>query len=256
MEKWVRRAGYSIVAAASLFAVGCGGAGGGNPASPGTVTASGATLTGQIVSFTVAWQTEPKGFLADLMDFVFPTAHAAQAGVTVSVGSVSTTTDSAGRFTLGNIPTGDQVVTFAEGSNSASYTLMGVEPNETIVLNGTSIAGSTVTTVHTGSWVGTATTDGEPGTVSVTLTIAANANAVEGTIDLDDGWEVISWSGTENGTSVSGSFHTVESGAGCTGEHGTFSGSFDGSTVSGTWRDTGTVAGCEINQGTFTLNKQ
>jgi len=259
MQKPVLGVKCSVVAAVSLFAAACGG-GGSSPTSPNAGPVSGATLTGQIVSFDpLAWRpAEPRGFLAALLDFACPTAHAAVPGVNVSVGGVSTTTDSAGRFTLPNVPTGDQIVTFAQGSSSATYALQGVEANETFVLNGTSIAGPTVTTEHTGSWVGTATSNGSgrTGGHPVTLGIAANGNIVEGTVDIDHGWEVISWSGTENGTSVSGSYRTVSSGAGCAGEEGTFSGSFDGSTVSGTWRETKTVPGCELTEGTFSLSKQ
>lgn len=256
MRSRVRQSGCSIVVAASLCAAGCGG-GGSTPTSPEAAPGLGATLTGRIVSFTVAWRKPaPTGLLAALVDLALPTAHAAVLGVTVSVGGVSTTTDAAGRFSLANIPTGDQVVTFTQGSSSATYSLQGVEPNETFALDGTSITGPTVTTEHTGSWAGTATTDGDPRTVSLTLEIAANGNAIEGTLDIDDGWEVISWSGTENGTSASGTFRTVASTAGCSGEEGTFEGSFDGSTMRGTWRETKTVGDCQLNQGTFTLNKQ
>lgn len=131
----LRRAYFLILGLflTSALLTGCGGGGGGGGGGGAGV---GANLTGTVESFTAALEIEKNPMFAKIKGLLFSTAFAQASGVTVSVGGQSTTTDANGHFTINNIPTGDQTVTFTQGSTSATYSLNGVQAGEIITLNG------------------------------------------------------------------------------------------------------------------------
>lgn len=199
---------------------------------------SGATLTGDVASFVASLKTEKKSLFAQIKDLIFPIAYAAASGVTVTVGDETTTTDADGNFTLSNIETGDQTITFTQGSDSATYSLDDVDADETFTLNDVSIAGTTVSTEHTGTWTGIMTMDiftGSPVDVTFTLTITAGGNSISGgmVIDEEGFGEVGTFSGTETGTTLNARWENTEPDEeGCM-LAGPLTGTFDGDTLTG-----------------------
>lgn len=211
-----------LVLGSGLYLLGCGGSGsrGGSGS---------ATLTGTVNTFTAALETEKKTMFAQIMDFIFSKAYAAASGVTVSVGGQSATTDLSGSFTINNISSGDQTVTFTSGSSGETYSLKDVDAEETFTLNDISVSSGQVTTEHTGTWTGTIEAD-DPGDAlwAMTLTIGANGNSLSGT--MTTGGETGSFSGTETGTSLDATY-TLSDGS-CT-LSGPLTGTFSGTTLSG-----------------------
>ncbi len=222
----------------------CGGSSGGGGGG------TGATLTGTVASFTASLDVEKKSFFARLKDLILPQADAAVAGVTVSIGSLSTTSGADGSFTLSDIPTGNQTVVFAEGGSSANYALEGVAENETFTLSTVQVDGTVITTEHTGTWEGTIYSSDIAMTLPLTMTIGANTNAFTGQANnnMGDVWDLV---GTENGTSVSGRATVVE--GPCVGDYGDFTGTFNGDMLSGTYTSPGGV--CNPSDGTWELTK-
>ena len=215
-----------LVGSLLIFAIpSCGGSSGGGGGG------TGATLTGTVASFSAS-------------------VNAAVGGVTVSIGSLSTTSGSDGSFTLSNIPTGDQTVVFADGGSSANYALEGVANDETFTLNTVMVDGTQITTEHTGTWEGTIYSSDIGMTLPLTMTIGANTNAFTGTANnnMGDVWTLV---GTENGTSVSGRATVVE--GPCVPDYGDFTGTFADGTLSGTYTSPGGT--CNPSDGTWELTK-
>lgn len=223
----------------SGFLFGCSGSSSSSSGGSGS-----ATLTGTVNIFTAALETEKKTMFAQIRDFIFSKAYAAVSGVTVSVGGQSDTTDSSGSFTVSNISTGDQTVTFTSGSSSETYSLNDVDSGETFTLNNISVSSGQVTTEHTGTWTGTITFS--DGTETLTMTISANGNSVSGTMTTSERTEV-TYTGTENGSSMDGTYIVVSDPDGCAGEEGTFSGTFSGTTFSGSGITTKAAGGSCID---------
>jgi len=228
---------------------------------------TGATLTGTVNNFTATLAVEKKSLFAQIKDFFLSKASAQTAGITVSVGSLSTTTDSSGHFTLSDIPEGSSTITFTQGGNSATYTLAGVAAGETFTLNDIDIVGSAVSTAHTGTWTGIMTmnifTD-TPVDVAFTLTIAAGGNSISGNMFIDEGGlgEVGTFSGTETGTILDARWaNTVPDSEGCI-LSGPLTGTFDGNTLTGN-EPIDDAGSCPLQPGDddpdshpFTLTKQ
>jgi len=234
--KWL----YTLLICAVIFAsssclFGCGSSSS-NGGENGDET--GSTLTGDVTSFTASLATEKKSFFAQIKDFFSSIAYAAASGVTVTVGNVSAITDASGNFTLENIATGDQTVTFTEGSSSATYSLDGVAAGETFTLHEINVDGTTVSTAHTGTWTGTMTMDiftGTPVEVDFTLTITAGGNSISGGMVIDEGGlgEIGTFSGTETGTILDARWTlTSPDSEGCL-LSGPLTGTFDGNTLTG-----------------------
>ncbi len=114
----------------------CSGAGGGSgPTAPPPPAAGGsASVSGQVTGVSGG-----SGSAAGSV------AAAATMGVTVRIQgtNLSTTTDAQGRFGLGGVPAGDQVVLFETGSTTAPLGIPGIQPAERIELM-VALAGSTV----------------------------------------------------------------------------------------------------------------
>jgi len=189
---------------------------------------SGATLTGSVSTFTVALNTEKKSLFTRMGEFILPKAMAAVEGVTVSVGDLSITTDTMGNFTLNNIDTGDQNVTFTQDSDSATYTLKGVDAGETFTLNNISINGTAVSSEHTGTWTGPITM-GDDVTYTMTMTIAANGNSMSGTLSVVELGEQGTFSGTEDGAKITATYNV----SGTCVITGPLTGTFSGNTLVG-----------------------
>jgi len=192
---------------------------------------TGATLTGDVVSFTASLNVEKKTFLALFKEFLFPYATAQVSGVTVTVGDHSTTTGADGSFTLNDIDVGDQTVTFTEGGNSATYALNGVDTEETFTLNDVTIEGTTVSTALTGTWTGQIELD-DGVFYTMTMTINANGNSLSGTLIVEEEDESGTFSGTENGSVLEDATYEVTSLDGCV-LSGPLTGTFSGTTLTG-----------------------
>jgi hypothetical protein len=251
---------FGAVLITALLISGCGGSS--STTSSTTTTAdSGTTLTGTVDTFTASLVKEKKSFYVRIKEYLLSKAVAATSDVTVTVGDDSTTTASDGTFTLSNISTGDQTVTFTQGSTSATYLLDDIDESETYTLNDVSIADETVSTANTGVWIGTITMgDGDDDVeYDMTLTISAGGNAFSGTLSVDvDGGESGTFSGTENGSTIEATYSVT--GNSCT-LTGPITGTFSDDTLEGnapvTTDTCGLEAGDEDEDGhAFTLTKQ
>jgi hypothetical protein len=191
-------------------------------------------------------------------------ASFAVSGVTVAIGSKTAETDATGSFSLLNIPTGDQVVTFSKDDAIGTYFLADVEPGETFLLDEIQYSGGNVATKHTGTWVGTggSTDPGSQGQIALTMIIAQNGNAISGTASVEPPdnsvWNIVD--ATETGHSVSGRMEVVSSDSDCA-SGGTFEGTFVANTLEGTFDevhpDDGSLDHCGPNEhGTFRVEKQ
>jgi hypothetical protein len=136
-----RDAGFhvAVAAAAIVFAAACGKNGGsGSPVAPSgsqpqaaPAALTGATIAGAVISGAGS----PRSINAR-------TASVGGGGITVSIlgTSISTTVDSAGHFTLQNVPQGDVTLMFAANGVTASVTVTGVMSADqvriTVTLNG------------------------------------------------------------------------------------------------------------------------
>jgi len=215
--------GVFLVAALSVSA--CGSSGSSN----GGID-SGATLQGDVNTFTASLNVEKKSFFVQIKDFLLSSTFAAVSDVTVAVGDQTTTTDAAGDFTLSNIDTGNQTVTFTQGANSATYSLDGVDVGDTFTLNDVNIDGTEVSTELTGTWTGTIDLGDQ--LYGLTMVINANGNSLSGTMVVDEDDERGTFSGTENGNVlVDASWESTELG-GCM-LSGPLTGTFSGDTLEG-----------------------
>lgn len=219
-----------LVLVTSLYIVGCGGGSSSSSSGGSSSNSSLATLTGTVNTFTAALETEKKTMFAQIKDFIFSKAYAVERDIVVSVGEQSATTDSDGRFTINNVPTGDQTVTFTRDSVSATYSLKDVDAGETFTLDEISVSAGTVTTAHTGSWTGTLFNNTTGMNDIIVMTIQANGNTLSGSgtsIHPDSGFEAqFTFEGTENGSTADGSYNVNTA---CPGESGTFAITFSGS---------------------------
>jgi len=200
--------------------------------------ASGSTLSGTVVTFTAALGAERKSLYAQIKDFLLPAASAQTSDVTVTVGDAAVTTDSHGSFTITDVPVGNQTVTFAQGSSTATYALADIVADETFTLNDINVDGTAVSTAHTGTWTGTMIMDsftGSPVEVELTLIITAGGNSISGDMFIDEeGFdEVGTFSGTETGTVLDARWtNTAPDAEGCI-LAGPLTGTFDGDTLTG-----------------------
>ena len=246
-----------IMFASGPYLSGCGssssGGGGGG-------TDSGSTLTGTVDSFTASLSPRKDSFYTRLRNILLRDAYAATSGVTVTVGSKSDTTDSTGAFEISNISTGNQTVTFEHDGDTASYSLQSVTAGETYTLNDTTISGTTVSTANTGTWTGTIEmADGDDEvTYTLTLMIAAGGNSLSGTMTVPELGEKGSFTGTEDGSTITAEYEIT--GTNCT-LTGPITGTFDGDTLEGNAPVTTDSCGLEPDDDdpeghAFTLTKE
>ena len=182
---------------------------------------TGTVLQGTVVEFQA--QVVSGGF-----------ALAATEGVRVAIGSKSTETDANGDFTLRDFAVGNQSVDFLRDGGGGSLVLTQVEPGDEYDFL-FSINGGTVSTQHTGTWVGEGGSDEGPA-VTITMIIAQNGNQLSGTasIPLPDNtsWNI---SGTENGHTVNeGTFTVTTTNSFCASD-GEFTGTFTADTLVATF---------------------
>jgi len=213
---------------------------------------TGTVLQGTVVEFQA--QVVPGGF-----------ALAANEGVNVSIGSRSTQTDANGDFTLRDFAVGNQSVDFSRDGGGGTLVLTQVEPGDEYDFL-FSINGGTVSTQHTGTWVGEggSTDPSSQGLVTITMIIAQNGNALSGTASIpppdNTSWNI---SGKETGFAVEGTFTVTTTNSFCASD-GEFTGTFTADTLVATFdevRGPGWTAQQEEEcgdpeSGGFTLIKQ
>ena len=228
MEINLRFGRFALAVLLGVFLTACGG--GGSGGGVGGSETTGSTLTGHVATYTATLDITKKTLFAQIRDFIFSPAHAQVTGVEVLVGDQSTTTDADGNFTLNDIPTGDQTVTFTQGSSSATYSLEDVVAGGTYTLNDIEVDGDGVSTEHTGVWSGPI--DLGDGEYTMTMTIAANGNALTGELVVEGVDEAGHFDGTENGSSLVNTTYSVTSLDGCV-LGGPITGTFSGDTLEG-----------------------
>lgn len=185
---------------------------------------TGTVLQGTVVEFQA--QVVSGGF-----------ALAATEGVRVAIGSKSTETDANGNFTLRDFLVGTQNVDFSLDQDDARLVLTEVEPGDEYDFL-FSINGGTVSTQHTGTWVGQggSTDPGSQGPVTITMIIAQNGNQLSGTASIpppdNTSWNI---SGTENGHSVEDGTFTVTTTNSFCASDGEFTGTFTADTLVATF---------------------
>jgi hypothetical protein len=210
---------------------------------------TGTVLQGTVTDFQA--QVVPGGF-----------ALASTEGVQVSIGSKSTETDADGNFTLRNFQIGNQNVDFLLGQDAARLVLTDVEPGDEYEFQ-FSINGGTVSTQHTGTWVGQGGSDEGPD-VTITMIIAQNGNQLGGTASIpppdNTSWNI---SGTETGHSVTGIFTVTTTNSFCASD-GEFQGTFTADTLNATfvevrpddWTSEQEAECGPVETGAFSLEKQ
>jgi hypothetical protein len=242
-----------LTLASTMLWVGCGDDGTG----PGERT--GATLRGQIVQFGAQDNADEASFQVLEAGPGLKRAFAPVSGVTVTVGDKSDVTDEDGNFSVTDIPLEDPTAVFSGSGIQAPYTVTGLEENATVQLNGVQVVNGSVTTEHTGIWVGTAGSSdpGSAGQIAFTLIISANGNALTGTGSVvPPDASVWTMSGFETGTTVDGTMTLVSSNSSCA-TGGNFTGTFSADTLSGTFIEVNPPAGCgSPESGTFRVVKQ
>jgi hypothetical protein len=211
---------------------------------------TGATLRGRVVLFD----------LGNASIRTFELASLTEPGVTVSVGSKSTETDTDGRYEITDIPTGDQVVTFAKDGVSGTYLLIGIEEGELFELDGVEQVQGEISTSHTGTWVGTGGSieSGSQGQIDLVMVLEKNGNVITGTA-TGGSPDSSTWSieGTETGLAMKADFLLLNSLDSCA-TGGELTGAFDADTLSGTFIEVDVPEGCgpEPESGTFRVVKQ
>jgi hypothetical protein len=182
---------------------------------------TGTVLQGTVVEFQA--QVVPGDF-----------ALAANEGVSVSIGSKSTQTDANGNFTLRDFQVGDQSVDFSRDGGGGTLVLTDVEPGDEYDFL-FSINGGSVSTQHTGTWVGQGGSD-ESAAVTITMIIAQNGNALSGTASIpppdNTSWNI---SGTETGHVVKDGTFTVTTTNSFCASDGEFDGVFTADTLDATF---------------------
>lgn len=182
---------------------------------------TGTVLQGTVVEFQA--QVVPGDF-----------ALAANEGVSVSIGSKSTQTDANGNFTLRDFQVGDQSVDFSRDGGGGTLVLTDVEPGDEYDFL-FSINGGSVSTQHTGTWVGQGGSD-ESAAVTITMIIAQNGNALSGTASIpppdNTSWNI---SGTETGHVVKDGTFTVTTTNSFCASDGAFDGVFTADTLDATF---------------------
>ena len=205
---------------------------------------TGTVLQGTVTAFQA--QVVPGGF-----------ALAATEGVRVAIGSKSTETDANGDFTLRDFAVGSQSVDFSRDGGGGTLVLTDVEPGDEYDFL-FSINGGTVSTQHTGTWVGTggSTDPSSQGPVALTMLIAQNGNDLTGTASIGDpdntSWNII---GTENGHTVDdGEMHVTSTTSDCASSVD-FDGEFIADTLKGTFTEVHAADGsqdhCGANESGF-----
>ena len=185
---------------------------------------TGTVLQGTVVEFQA--HVVPGGF-----------ALAATEGVNVSIGSRSTQTDANGDFTLRDFAVGNQTVDFSRDGGGGALVMTQVEPGDEYDFL-FSINGGTVSTQHTGTWVGQggSTDSGSQGPVTITMIIAQNGNQLSGTASIpppdNTSWNI---GGTENGHVVNDGTFTVTTTNSFCASDGEFTGTFTADTLVATF---------------------
>jgi len=218
-----KRVNVFVCVALCLIFLSCGGGGDSNTVAP-NADATGATLQGNVISISDT---------SSQMAAVSENGRSI-AGIKVSLGEMTVLTDEQGAFHIEDIPIGDQVIRF---NDIADYFAKAIEKLETLTLRNLQINGDEVATEHTGIWMGTggSTDSNSQGPIDLTMIIEKNGNSITGTMlggEPDNSvWEI---NGTENGTTINGTFTLISSGSECA-TGGTFDGDFSGNTLSGTF---------------------
>ncbi|MGD2070921.1 MAG: hypothetical protein PVI57_19780 [Gemmatimonadota bacterium] len=243
----------TVLLLASLTA--CGGGDGSTDVEDG----SGATLRGTVVLFQPLAVSPAGGGAAGASFVPTPPLATAAEGVEVRIGGGATTTDASGGFTLQDLPLGDQAVRFTKDGSTGTYSLDGIEANESFVLNGIVVSGTEVATEHTGTWVGTggSTDPGSQGQMALTMVIEASGNAISGTAFIPPP-DSTTWSftGTEDGSGVEVTFSVLDTKSECA-AGGELLGTFSADTLSGTFVEVNPPAGCgPPENGIFRVVKQ
>lgn len=250
---WERCSSFPVLLLVGLMASGCG------DGSTDVEEGSGATLRGTVVLFQPLNASVPAAGSVGSVRAPTPPLPASTDGVEVRVGGNATTTDAGGGFTLRDLPLGDQAVRFTKDGSTGTYSLEGIEANESFVLDGIVVSGAEVATEHTGTWVGTggSTDPGSQGQIALTMVIQASGNAITGTAFVpppdSTTW---SFSGTEDGTGVEVTFSVLATKSECA-AGGELLGVFSADTLSGTFVEVNPPAGCgSPENGIFRVVKQ
>jgi hypothetical protein len=164
-------------------------------------------------------------------------ALAATEGVTVAIGSKSTETDANGDYTIRNFGIGTQNVLFSRDGSMGTYVLSYVERGDSFLMDQVQFSGGSISTEHTGTWVGTggSTDSSSVGQIAMTMVISQNGNALTGTASIADADTTV-WSidGKETGYAVTGTMDVVTTNSDCA-SGGEFEGTFSGNTLEGTF---------------------
>jgi hypothetical protein len=243
-----------LSAAFFLVILSCGG--GDSNTSLSDSDATGATLQGNVISFSNA--SLQVAAAAENGDSI--------AGIEVSIGELTVLTDEQGEFYVEDVPIGDQVIRF---NDMADYFAKDIKKSETLTLRNMQIDGEEIVTEHTGTWTGTggSTDPSSQGAIELTMIIEKNGNSITGTITGGEPdyslWEI---EGTENGSTIENGVVTLVSSISDCATGGTFEGTFSGNTLSGTFDEVFSESDplppecIENNEnpehGTFSLEKQ
>lgn len=174
MTRVIRKTlGMLFVLAAAISIAACGGS-----SSSSSSSGSGGVVRGNIASLSAFYEggapaslVQPAFLFAAVERFGVTPAQASShlAGITVSVGGVTTTTDGSGNFQLTGVPAGQRVITFNGNGVSGSTTI-------------DVVAGATVNLINVVITNGSA----KPTTVTTTGSGGGSSGSVSGNVSDDD----------------------------------------------------------------------